>query len=231
MPSVRQNRCMSERLDRMPWVHPRCFPIVRYLLLVAQHCCRLVVRSGISWGGQKPRSFLKILRSGPHPGRPLTLLLPEFRVPRSRETRGGKFVRDQSLRPRQVPPHAPLPDLSGAVLRAPGNGSVRGQARPREGRIGPGAHRRGGRRPPDRAALPREPPSRGPLQPVGRRARPTSPRRTRGVFPRTPVRSSSTRRGPSSARRKPPATAPTRPTTPRGTTGTPWPGTRSTAWS
>ena len=39
-----------------------------------------------------------------------------------------------------------------------------------EGRVGPGARRRGPRRPPDRPALPGRPQHRRPLQPPGRRA-------------------------------------------------------------
>src|SRR5262249_53410637 len=187
--------------------------------------------SGIPWAGRKCRPPLRIPAPVPPHGRPLAVLLPELRLPRPRQAGRGKPDGDQSLRPRQGPPHAPLSHLSAPVLRAQGDAAVRRPAPTREGRRGPGTHRRGVRRPPDRAALQGEPQHRRPPEPTGRRARPRPPRRVRGFFPRTPVRPSSTRSGRSSPRRRRTATPRTRPTTARGTPGATSRATPRAGWS
>ena len=68
--------------------------------LVAGHYCTIPVRSFISWEGRNRLSALRIAPAEPHHGRPLPLLLPEFRVPRARQAGGRKPDCDQSLRPR-----------------------------------------------------------------------------------------------------------------------------------
>ena len=85
--------------------------------------------------------------------------------------------------PDKAATHAPLPHLQGPLLRAEGDAPVRLPAAAGEGRIGPGAHRRGVRRPPDRPALQGEPRHRRPPEPAGRRARPRPPRRAGRRFP------------------------------------------------
>ena len=64
--------------------------------------------------------------------------------------------------PDKAAAHAPLPHLQGPLLRAQGDAPVRLPAAAGEGRVGPGAHRRGVRRPPDRPALQGEPRHRRP---------------------------------------------------------------------
>ena len=86
------------------------------------------------------------------------------------------------------------------------------------------------RRPPDRPVGGGQQGHRHPTGPAGRQhARP--PTTSSWLFPPGPVRSSSTRNGPSSPRSRRTATPTTRPMTSGGTTGTTSPTTPSTSWS
>src|SRR5271157_684975 len=87
--------------------------------------------------------ILRIAPAGPHHGRPPSLLLPEFPLPRLPQAGGQTPYRDQPLRTRQGPTDAPLPYLQGPLLRTEGDTPVRLPTAAREGRIGPGARRRG----------------------------------------------------------------------------------------
>ena len=51
-------------------------------------------------------------------GRPLSILLPEFRVPRPRQARGRKSDSDQPIWSREGSLDAPLPHLQGSIFRA-----------------------------------------------------------------------------------------------------------------
>ena len=122
--------------------------------------------------------------------------------------------------------------LQDPLLRAEGDTPVRLPAAAGEGRIGPGAHRRGVRRPTDRPALQGEPRHGRPSEPDRRVSTPATFTTNWSPFsPRTRVRSSSMRSGRSSPRRRRTATHPTRPTTARGTAGTTSRSIPSIAWS
>src|SRR3989304_3280531 len=136
----------------------------------------------------------------------------------------------RSLWVEQAVADAPLPNLQGEVFRAQGDATVRLGPAGGESPLDPGAHRGRLRRPRDRPLGGRTSRHGDALQPVGRRPRPPTPRRTRGRFPPRPARCSSTKSGPSWARRKSTAIRPT-PTTPnREITGTTWPLIPNIAW-
>ena len=88
--------------------------------LVTQRCCTAPGRSGISREGCNSASTPRIAPPGRHHGRPVPLLLPEFRMPRSRQARRRKSDRDQPLRAREVAAHAPLSGPQGPLLRRKG---------------------------------------------------------------------------------------------------------------
>src|SRR4029078_6936715 len=176
------------------------FPASDNYLVVPFYCTRhgRVCIPGLI---RKCLSTLTSPPDAPRHGRPVSLLLPEFRLPRVRQTGGGNPDRDQPLRPRQAAPHAPIPYLQGPLRRAQGDTPVRRPPRPPQGRVRPGARLRGVRDPPDRSALWGGPQDRRPLRTAGRGQRPGAARRTRRPFPPGPVSCSSTRSGPTSPRR------------------------------
>src|SRR5262245_42110150 len=79
--------------------------------LVAPLCCTHRARSGIGAVERNHRPALGIAPASSRHGRPVPLLLPEFRRPRPRQARRRKPDRDQPLRARQEPPYAPVPEL------------------------------------------------------------------------------------------------------------------------
>ena len=167
----------------------------------------------------------------PH-GRSLSLLLPEPRVPAPRPTRRRQPLGLRSLRQGQQ--QIRLLHCRACKARfseRKGTPLFHSQLARREGRLGPRASGRGQRGPSDRAARRRPPRHRHAAGPQGRGARQGRPRRTRGLFPPRPARSSSMRSGRSSPRSRRTATPTTRPTTTRGTGGTPSPMTPRTGWS
>ena len=135
------------------------------------------------------------------------------------------------LRQGRLDPLPPLSLLRRSFLRAQGHSAVPLSPDQGEGHRRPGAHRRGLRRPPDRATRGRPPRHRDPLHRARPATTPGRPTTSWSRFPPARPRSSSMRSGPTSPRRRSTATAPIRPTTTRGTTGTISPTTPSIAWS
>ena len=164
----------------------------------------------------------------PHAGmsdpcaRPGPLLLPETRSAPSTANATPETSRSAGAMAGTTSSACSTVRLQGAaVLRAQGDAPVPDSpAAGGEGRIGPGAHRRGVRRPPDRPALRKV--NRGTVGRLGKIAGEHArdpPRRVGRAFPPPDsARSSSMRSGPSWPRRRRTATHSTRPTTWKGDT-------------
>ena len=155
-------------------------------------------------------------------------LLSQRRLPGPREARARESDRADAVRAEQCPPPAPVLDLQGPVLRAQGHPLVRRPAADGHGRRRRRPCGRGDRRPEDGPAD-RGPPRHGhAAHPLGRPARRTTPRRTRGFFPRRRPKSSSMRSGRLSAGKR----RTVRRTTPgAGTVGTTRRSTPRVGWS
>src|SRR3954470_12730095 len=165
-----------------------------------------------------------------HVGGLVPLLLLERRLLGIRQPRGGEPDGLRPLRQGQATADALLSLLQGPVLGAKGDAALRLPADAGAGVVDLRAPRRSQRGPRHRAAGEGEPQHRGPLRPVGRRSRPPAPRRAGGVFPRRPVKPSSTRSGRSSSRSRSTVTPTTRPTRTAATTGTMWRSTPRADW-
>ncbi len=79
--------------------------------LVARLYCTLPLRSCIPRRWRNRPLALRIAPAGPRHGRPLSLLLPEFPMPRAWQAGGRKSHRDRPIRRTQGATHAPMPGL------------------------------------------------------------------------------------------------------------------------
>ena len=144
----------------------------------------------------------------------------------------GNLTVCRPLRQAQAHPAALLPHLQGPLLRAQGHAPVRLPAARGEGRLGPGAPRRGLRRPPDRPARRRATATPSSATAAWPAATPATLHDELVAFspsdPRGPVRREVVVRRQEAGELRP---ATTRPMTTRGTGGTTSPSTPSTGWS
>ncbi len=170
--------------------------------------------------------------SGRHShGGPVPLLLPRSRLPRLRQAGTRQSDRLRPLRQGPATSAALLSHLQGPLFRAEGDAPVRFALARGQGHRPDQTPGRSQRRAGHRSAGRRAPRHGGPLQPTPGRARPRTPRRTRGFFPLRPKKSNSTRSGRLCSRNRSTAIPTTRPMSTVEMGGITQPTTPSTGWS